>query len=73
MLKNHQDAKAAVFSATEYLADLLGFYATVEKEMLCKNLPSERVLENSIISVYKAILVYTAQVVKTLDAKITGK
>ncbi|QMW32549.1 hypothetical protein G4B84_007980 [Aspergillus flavus NRRL3357] len=68
MAKNSVDQKEAAFKSSEFLSDILARYVILNGHRRKEKLPSSDGLDDAIVQVYKAILEYTAEVKKRLNA-----
>ncbi|KAK6823452.1 hypothetical protein RU639_005823 [Aspergillus parasiticus] len=68
MAKNSVDQKEAAFKSSEFLSDILARYVILNGHRRKDKLPSSDGLDDAIVQVYKAILEYTAEVKKRLNA-----
>ncbi|KAJ1716558.1 hypothetical protein NYO67_1217 [Aspergillus flavus] len=68
MAKNSVDQKEAAFKSSEFLAEILTRYVILDDHCRKKKLPSSDGFDDAIVQVYKAILEYTAEVKKRLNA-----
>jgi hypothetical protein len=61
MVKNYYDLQNELAESAEFLADILGRYALIEKELPQYNVDTRTAAESAIVRVYKAVLQYTAE------------
>lgn len=73
MIKNDNDLLNAVFDASDFLADTLARYATIEIHYMDYQFEDSGRLEDAIIHVYMAILNYSAAVMDINSANAAGK
>jgi hypothetical protein len=68
MTKNYQESRNALFGSSEYLADVLTQSAFIEKKFYRDGRPDVRDnVGSALVSLYMAILQYTAQIRKAQD------
>ncbi|KAB8256694.1 hypothetical protein BDV32DRAFT_153089 [Aspergillus pseudonomiae] len=62
--QNDIQRRDAVFAASEYLADTLAYYTSIDTHHRDQNIDSDQNLDNALLGVYSAILDYSAEVNK---------
>lgn len=72
-VQNRLDRRDAIFSAAEYLAETLAYYALVDEKYRNQDVGSDANLDQALLGVYSAILEYTAQVKKDQQENAAGR
>ncbi|KAE8402302.1 hypothetical protein BDV37DRAFT_295452 [Aspergillus pseudonomiae] len=67
MIQNDIQRRDAVFAASEYLADTLAYYTSIDAHHRDQNVDSDQNLDNALLGVYSAILDYSAEVNKVRE------
>ncbi|KNG88866.1 hypothetical protein ANOM_003719 [Aspergillus nomiae NRRL 13137] len=67
MIHNDIQRRDAVFAASEYLADTLAYYTSIDTHHRDQNIDSDQNLDNALLGVYSAILDYSAEVNKVQE------
>ncbi|KAB8275406.1 hypothetical protein BDV30DRAFT_236772 [Aspergillus minisclerotigenes] len=67
MVQNDIQRRDAVFAASEYLADTLAYYTSIDTHRRDQNVDSDENLDNSLLGVYSALLDYSAEVNKVRE------
>ena len=73
LIKNDLDSQEAVFESAVFLSDLLGRFASIERNFRDRKLDDTPNFENTIVKVYSAILVYSVEIIKQSRRNIPGK
>ncbi|KAB8215331.1 hypothetical protein BDV33DRAFT_208405 [Aspergillus novoparasiticus] len=64
MVQNDIQLRDAVFAASEYLADTLAYYTSIDTHRRDQNVDSDESLDNALLGVYSALLDYSTEVNK---------
>ncbi|KAE8310624.1 hypothetical protein BDV41DRAFT_590271 [Aspergillus transmontanensis] len=67
MVQNDIQRRDAVFAASEYLADTLAYYTSIDTHGRDQNVDSDQNLDNALLGVYSALLDYSAEVNKVQE------
>jgi hypothetical protein len=73
MIQNDNDHSSAVFGASEFLAEALARYASIELHYRDSTSEDLRWLERVIVDVYLAILNYTVAVMDANNVNVASK
>ena len=72
-MKNDLDALEAVFESVVFVSDLLARFASIDSNFRDRILDDTPEFENTIVNVYLAILVYSAEVTKQSQKNIPSR
>ena len=70
LVKNDLDALEAVFESAVFLSDLLARFASIDSSFRDRILDDTLDFENTIVNVYSATLVYSAEITKQSQKNI---
>jgi hypothetical protein len=62
LVNNDLDRRDAILEASEFLADILSYYAIIDQNYRNRKVESDERLEEALVKIYTAILAYTAEV-----------
>ena len=73
LVQNDLDSLEAVFGSAVFLSDLLARFASIDRTFRDRILDDTPDFENTIVNVYFAILVYSAEITKQSQRNIPSK
>ncbi|QMW39186.1 hypothetical protein G4B11_002466 [Aspergillus flavus] len=73
MVQNDIQRRDAVFAASEYLADTLAYYISIDTHHRDQNVDSDQNLDNALLGVYSALLDYSAEVNKVREQNAVAR